>query len=389
MPPSATSPDSRAEEADWSLTLVVAKSLGDLMQHVSAWQDLAGRSVEPNMSYEPTFLVASLDYISAPTPRFLLIYARDRKQRGGAEKLVGFFPFSKSRRSGFGKLSRYQLYTNAYVFLRTPLIDPGFLSAVVDILLDWFASRPDGVRLFSLGTMGADGPVWRALTGQLAERGFPFALTDWHERAVLHRQASAEEVIRSEIKAKKRKELRRQRNRLEQLGRLQIRAFQSGDSFEAWAEQFIALEASGWKRGEPNIFGRNRQQRRFLKQILRESAENGSLLMLSLDLDGQPIAQKCSFRSRGHPATAFAFKIAFDERFARYSPGVQLELENIRYLHDVEPEIVMMDSCASPDHPMIDQLWRARRNIGSLVCAAPDLASRAIFRLSQRYPGRF
>ena len=369
------------------LSLVVAQGIGDLMQHVTAWRDLAKRAAEPNVFYEPSFLLASLDFLSAPPSRFLLIYARSTSQRAGAERLVGFIPFSLRRDDPFGRRLHFQLYSNAYVFLRTPLIDPDHLVGVVDCLLDWIASRPDGIRLFGLGTIGAEGPIWQALIDRMTERRFPLAVNERHERAVLRPTASAEYFIRTAIGAKKRKELRRQRNRLEQLGQLRTRAFESGDSLEVWAEQFMALEGSGWKKDEPNIFGRNRQQRLFLKQILRDSAETDNLLMLSLDLDGQPIAQKCNFRSRGQPATAFAFKIAYDERYARYSPGVQLELETIRHLHGVEPAIDLIDSCAPPEHPMIDHLWRDRRTIGSLVCAAPDLASRAVFRLSLRHSG--
>ena len=57
---------------------------------------------------------------------------------------------------------------------------------------------------------------------------------------------------------------------------------------------------------------------------------------------------------------AFAYKIAFDEAHTACSPGVLLELFNVEHLHATEG-VRWMDSCAIPDHPMIDRLWAERR----------------------------
>jgi hypothetical protein len=86
-------------------------------------------------------------------------------------------------------------------------------------------------------------------------------------------------------------------------------------------------------------------------------------MMLALRLNGEPVAMKFNFLSG---EGSFAFRIAFDEAQSRYSPGIQLEMENIRRVH-ARPEIKWMDSCAIPDHPMINRLWVERRTIQTLV----------------------
>ena len=75
------------------------------------------------------------------------------------------------------------------------------------------------------------------------------------------------------------------------------------------------------------------------------------------------MAMKCSL-SAGKGL--FALKIAYDEQWAKYSPGVLLELENIRVQH-FEARHKWMDSCAQPDHPMINHLWGERRLIQHLL----------------------
>src|SRR5690606_9740176 len=67
-----------------------------------------------------------------------------------------------------------------------------------------------------------------------------------------------------------------------------------------------------------------------------------------------------------HGDRAFFFKLGIDERFARYSPGVQLALELTRHLC-ADPAIRFVDSTAAPDHPMINPIWRGRLAIGDVL----------------------
>jgi hypothetical protein len=74
---------------------------------------------------------------------------------------------------------------------------------------------------------------------------------------------------------------------------------------------------------------------------------------------------------------AFSFKTAFDERYARFSPGVLLQLENLAMLE--REDIAWCDSCAAADHPMIDSLWMERRSIGRISIAIGGTTRRAAF----------
>jgi hypothetical protein len=67
-------------------------------------------------------------------------------------------------------------------------------------------------------------------------------------------------------------------------------------------------------------------------------------------------------------AGGFAFKITFDESFSRFSPGVQLELDNVERAHRL-PQLRFMDSCAAPNRFMINHLWPDRREMQTLFFA--------------------
>ncbi len=73
-------------------------------------------------------------------------------------------------------------------------------------------------------------------------------------------------------------------------------------------------------------------------------------------LDGVAVAAGIVLRSGRR---AFFWKIAFDEEFAAFSPGVLLTREIAKHLA-AGGEVDLVDSCAAPDHPMIDHVWPGR-----------------------------
>jgi hypothetical protein len=79
------------------------------------------------------------------------------------------------------------------------------------------------------------------------------------------------------------------------------------------------------------------------------------------------------------PPGSFSFKTVFDESYARFSPGVLIQLENLKILDD--PRIAWMDSCAAEDHPMIDSLWTERRAIVRVSVPLKGLRRRALYAL--------
>ena len=82
-------------------------------------------------------------------------------------------------------------------------------------------------------------------------------------------------------------------------------------------------------------------------------------------VDGRPIASTVTLRSGD---AAWFWKIAYDEAFARYSPGVMLTIAVTEALVD-DPGIARTDSCATADHPMIDRIWRERLTLSDRYVA--------------------
>ncbi|TIT94760.1 MAG: GNAT family N-acetyltransferase, partial [Mesorhizobium sp.] len=62
----------------------------------------------------------------------------------------------------------------------------------------------------------------------------------------------------------------------------------------------------------------------------------------------------------------------YDETLSAYSPGTLLMIEVTRQNLE-DPNIVVTDSCAVPDHPVMSRLWTERKPMGTLVLGlSPD-----------------
>jgi hypothetical protein len=153
---------------------------------------------------------------------------------------------------------------------------------------------------------------------------------------------------------------------LSEIGRLEYDALTPDDDVAVWIEEFLRLEAGGWKGRENTAIASDESDRSYFRSIAKEGFRRGRLSMQALRLDGRPIAYKCDFPTgRG----MFTFRIAFDENYARNSPGMLLEIENVRRLH-ARSQIEWVDSCNDSFSSMFNRLWLARRTILDVVVGA-------------------
>ena len=121
-------------------------------------------------------------------------------------------------------------------------------------------------------------------------------------------------------------------------------------------EDFLVLEASGWKGLAQTAAANDPAVRRFVETAVSALAAQGQARIDRMQLGGQAIAAAITLKSGD---TGWFWKIAYNEGVARFSPGVQLVHELTPELA-AQPEMLRVDSCATADHPMIDHMWHGR-----------------------------
>jgi len=314
---------------------------------VEQWRALAARALEPNVFYEPAFALEAAPVFGRDVGAILVWSGTDPRQ------LLGFFPARVERRRYGFMLPVLVGWTHPYAPLGTPLIER---EAAEPVIAAWLAHIARNRELPGLLLMPyvAEGPFAETLGTIVRRARMPTADFNRHSRAQFAPRGDRSVYVEWALGAHKHKELRRIGRRLAEMGALLFTAKREPSEVAAGLEDFFALEARGWKGRAGTASADDERLRHFMTAAVNGLAAEHKVTINRFYFDGRPIAVAITLRSAD---TAWFWKIAYDETFARYSPGVILTAAVTEELAD-DAAIARTDSCATADHPMIDHIWR-------------------------------
>jgi len=343
---------------------------------LAAWERLVARAAEPNPFFEPWYLLPSLRQWGAADGVRVKVWFHDGR-------LAGLMPVARQARYYGHPLTHAAVWLHANAFCGVPLVAEGLEERFWQDLLAHFDRRAARALFLHLPHMPAEGPVFAGLSRVLARSARMHYLAAQESRAMLTGETSAAAYLEAAMSAKKRKELRRQHNRLAEEGALGFERLEGAEGIPEWTAEFLALEAAGWKGAAGSALASSPETSALFTEALAGAAAAGRLERLALRLDGRAIAMLANFITA---PGAYSYKTAFDEAYARFSPGMLLQLENLTLLE--RQDIVWADSCAVEGHPMIERLWRDARRMASINVAIGGLPRRTAFRLLKAYETR-
>lgn len=343
---------------------------------LEGWRRLADNAAEPNPFFEPWFLLPSLDHLDSDQDCMLLTtWSRHR--------MTGLIPVVRSKDYYGYHVPHVAVWLHDNAFCGTPLVEGGFERVFWHHLLGFLDHAPGRAMFLHCSQLTADGPLNAALDAVLSDDMRYGVTTERAERAMLSSTLNAQDYLAEAMSTKKRKELRRQHKRLGEEGDLCFERQDDSAKVDAWIAEFLALEARGWKGDAGSALNCSGDTRDFFKGTLQGAADAGRLERLALRLDGKPIAMLTNFTAQ---TGMFSFKTTFDEAYARFSPGLLLQLENLALLD--REDIQWADSCAVEGHSMIERIWREKRSIVSRNVAIGGPLRRAAFRALAAYETR-
>ncbi len=320
--------------------------------HRDEWLSLAARSIEPNVFFDPDFMLPAARYLSGNSPRFVIV----RRFVEGRLQIVGLCPINQKDIWSWRRTIR--VWRHPYTALGTPLFDRRCFKGAFDAMLDWLAHS--GRSALLVPDLRIDRPFARMVVGRARRIGSLVSTFDVHERPIL--QAGGGERRPS---ANTRKSIVRSRAKLDELGTTRFHATRSADEIADAILWFLSLEARGWKGSRGTALENDPKTKDFALNAANALAERGSCFLGSLEHRGKPIAMLIAFGEQDH---LVCWKMTYDESFARYSPGLLL-LASITDAWRAEPNFAFADSCTAPDNAMVLRLWKDRIRVGDLLVA--------------------
>jgi CelD/BcsL family acetyltransferase involved in cellulose biosynthesis len=333
-----------------------------------AWRDLSGRALEPNPFYEPDCLIPAAIHQTFGDQIDLVVAEVDGR----------FHACLPVRRVSRWRGLPYKIVTSQVrrmTYLGTPLVDEEYgleaVTAVLSALVD--ERRRGGSRVLVLQdlTEGRVSSLFRAAASDLK---LPLVVFESFERGTLGRhdppgyqQAHSPKTLRNLN--------RKHRNLAKEIGGI-AEILDRGEDPEA-IEEYIALEASGYKAENGVAMATVPGEPEYFRDMCGRFASEGRFHLLSLGGTERTAAMIAWFRSGD---SVFQFKWSYDEEFSKYSPGLILHTEAMRYF-DEKTDARLLDTCTWGENEMVNRLYPDRRTIASyFIVLGPSIRDRLVMR---------
>lgn len=244
--------------------------------------------------------------------------------------------------------------------LGTPLLASGVAPMAANALVQALAAT-QGSSFVALDWLVEDGPAYTSIRDAIAHAAVHCIEFERFERAFLTRRPEDDYFERS-MKGKHRGVMRRRWKKLDQ--QLDDAAQVVDVTCEPEAvEELIELEAASKLAARGMVLKSAPAYARCFREMCAGFADAGRLQLHALRSADRTLAIRCNLLA---DPGIFYLKVAYDETFAQFSPGIRLEVESFHLFHD-RPQSDWVDSCSDSNNQTMNRLLPERRRLLTLV----------------------
>jgi hypothetical protein len=288
-----------------------------------AFADLCRRAEAPNLHMAPAAVAAALSF-GIPSQDIVVLAAQEQHD----ERLLGVWAMRRTRslRSGLTVVLEVPLVP-LYEVSSAPVLDRDRAGDVAVALLTAIAEATDLPKILKLPLLPMQGSVFATIEAALAATGSTIATFERWQRPMLVPEPGddTERYLRRALGQGYKKRMQQHRQ-LEKAGALAHQR-QRGPEAVAALEDFLALEAAGWKGRNGTALANLPRDGAYIRQLVQNFAAADAVRIDLLRLDGALIAGGLLLDLAGQ---SHFLKIAYDEGKARLSPGRALAIEMLR-----------------------------------------------------------
>ncbi len=321
---------------------------------------LSNRAMEPNIFFSARLLAPAMPRVEDKKVRFALI--RDETEFNSRLRLL--MPFTVERPGFAVGAPIIRTWANPFGPLGTPLVDGEDAAETIDNLLEVLAAPEAKLpSVLVVPDVRLNGRFVHLARAVAISRDLPVTVTDPFQRPMLESLLDGDAYLKHAISSHHLREMRRLWRRLERLGTITYSVARQPEDVRLRMEEFLALEAKGWKGKKRTALVSDRYRAAFAREAITNLAEADAVRIHTIDVNGRAIASLIVFIMAGE---AYTWKTAYDEDFAQHSPG-KLLIMRLTEWHLDDANIMRTDSCAVPDHPIMSRMWEEREDMGTLV----------------------
>lgn len=343
----------RAPAASAKAEVLHLSSARDLEPIAAELADLARDLAEPNVFFDAIMLMPALDTLLPKGGIDCVLIREETEDR----RLIGLLPLTRRPLHTLMPVPIYRLWDHSQCFRCTPLMRAACEDLCWSAFFDWFDGGTNARRYLQMPRMPVHGPVTQALHRWLAGDRRLRAFTTSEETAFIDLSddgGNPDAILDRAMGKKTQSNFRRKLRNLEKEGAVTFDEAQPDTDIAALSDEFLALEASGWKGEEGTALSAKPSEAEFFKSVITKAHAEGRLSFLTMRLDGRLIAARTEILGGNG---AFVFKIAFDETLSRMSPGVLLEIERIKRLGRDGRALAFLDSCSAFNDGPFYRVW--------------------------------
>ncbi|MEA3051364.1 MAG: hypothetical protein QOG72_267 [Sphingomonadales bacterium] len=177
----------------------------------------------------------------------------------------------------------------------------------------------------------------------------------------------------SRFNSGRRSDFRRAARRAAEFGTVSFEIMSPGpDQFDSLFDEAIGVEARSWKREAGTAIAVDRAKESCFRHYFRSACERGTLRIAFMRIDGRAVAMQMALECLGR---YWLFKIGFDEKYERCSPGTLLMLHAIGWA--ANRELGAFELLGNVE-PWIAQFWTREQHDCVCLRAYPFNARGAV-----------
>jgi CelD/BcsL family acetyltransferase involved in cellulose biosynthesis len=333
------------------------KSLDLTDKDISDWKYLESRAVEANAFLSPNFVIPAIRYLENNSKvNILTIY----KKSPGSPELVGVFVFKLCNFSKLSPFPHISAFHSRHSFLSGILADQLYAPEVVKLIFQYLFNSYRQSHLIVFEEHPAEGPMSEIVKNVASQLGMVWLPFSQWDRSILYPSQLDEEGTKH-LSKRLLKNFKYYMRGLSEQGNVNWEIIQRNQISPANIDTFLRLENMGWKGKAHTSLYSQPNHLIFFRKMIQNFSEDGRAFFTELRLNDMVIASTSNLIAGN---AGFAFKIGWDESYAKYSPSTLNEIMLLKCKETSFKQLKYIDSGTSEDS-YINRIWPGKAQINT------------------------